>query len=146
MIGLGVGARSFMENSADTLNLGPGGSAALGQVPNPLDPGFRFRDTFYRFSRREPIDRMRDFVLKAFYKTGNVSRSLFKTVFGLDIESVFRHEIETLQNLGKLSVGEDSIEMLCDGFEKAVLSKFFYNQEELISITKRPRDKIIIST
>nr|HPN94928.1 radical SAM protein [bacterium] len=146
MIGLGVGARSFMENAAETINFGPGGSAALGRVPNPLDPGFRFSDSVYRFSRREPADRMRDFVLKAFYKTGNVSRSLFKTVFGLEIESVFRDEIETLQNLGKLSVGDDSIEMLCDGFEKAVLSKFFYNQEELISVAKRPRGEIIIST
>jgi coproporphyrinogen III oxidase-like Fe-S oxidoreductase len=146
MIGLGIGARSFLENAVEILNFGPGGSASLGRVPNPLDPGFKFSDTLYRLFRREPVDRMRDFVLKAFYKTGNVSRSLFRTVFSLEVESVFRDEIEILQNLGKLSIGDNSIEMLCDGFEKAVLLKFFYNQEELMAVAKRVRNNTFIST
>ncbi len=146
MLGLGVGARSFMENIGEAYNVGPFGAAALGNIPDPLSSGFKYPMTLYRYYIINPKDRMRIFLTRALYIHGGMARSQFKAVFGEDVEDHFGEEMQILRSLGKLSYDEDRMDMLCDGFEKAVYLKFFYDQEELASLVKKSRYEYVVST
>jgi hypothetical protein len=46
-------------------------------------------------------------------------------------------EIKSLMRLGKLSGDNHELEMLCDGLERAVMLKFFYDQAELAALAEK---------
>lgn len=143
LLGLGIGARSFILNVVSFDNMGPHG-LAIDKISDAFGLKPEFYLTKYMTLVTSEIERMRDYVLKMFHSIGRVSLWEFKTIFNKDIHEVFGLEIESLACLGKLAAGNDHIVMLCEGFERAVCLKFFYDQDQILKLAeKEPEESFL---
>ncbi|MFH1539997.1 MAG: radical SAM protein [bacterium] len=144
LLGLGIGARSFILNIVSFINCGPHG-LSLADISDALEGKPELYLTKYSMILDSEIERMRDYVLRSFYLAGCVSLLEFKKSFNKNMYDVFGQEIKSLQSLGKLAADNQYLDMLCEGFERAVLMKFFYDQEELMKLVEKEPVKSYLS-
>jgi coproporphyrinogen III oxidase-like Fe-S oxidoreductase len=141
LLGIGVGARSFILNIADIVDFGPRGFGAA-DISSALEPPVKQpQASKYYVNLFSEMVRIRDYVLKEFHSSGSVSLEEFKSLFRKDFESVFGEEVKALTGMGRMATADGRVYLLCDGFERAVHLKFFYDQEKLAVLSNRPPQK-----